>query len=182
MTHKIQEAIVYAANKHKDQYRKRQSNGISLPYITHPLEVLRRLWSWGTITESMAIAAVLHDVVEDTDAKIKDIETLFGEDVAAIVDDLTFISTGLVASDKDSYLASFENKPITSVICKIADRLCNVDDFSVHDLAYARNYYLKASSLFRTFVDRSVEADKMFNVTSSSNVYCAIHKYHWATF
>jgi len=82
-------AIEYATEKHKNQKRKY----INLPYIIHPLTVMEIIR--GTVenhTEEMLCAAVLHDVVEDTDTTIIDIKNNFGEDVAEYVYYLTDIS------------------------------------------------------------------------------------------
>ncbi len=76
----LHKAIEYAAIKHRNQYRK----GTDTPYIVHPMEVLQILAEGGCPIE-VQIAGVLHDTVEDTDATIEDIETLFGEDVAELV-------------------------------------------------------------------------------------------------
>lgn len=78
---KLNEAIRYATEKHAGQKRK----GTDIPYIVHPLETMITLSAMNA-NNQLLIAGVLHDVVEDTDATIKEISELFGTDVAALVD------------------------------------------------------------------------------------------------
>ena len=56
-------ALVFAAERHKDQTRKGKSN---IPYINHPIEVAHVLSSFGETEYDLLIAAFLHDVIEDT--------------------------------------------------------------------------------------------------------------------
>ena len=81
----ILSALSYATKAHEGQFRK--DGG---PYITHPILVSCVVAYYGG-DESMICAALLHDVVEDTDATREDIATHFGEDVAKLVDSLTKI-------------------------------------------------------------------------------------------
>lgn len=73
-------AIEFAAQRHEGQLRK----GTDIPYIMHPLETAA-ICSSMTSDEEVLAAAVLHDIVEDTDATIDDIKREFGSRVAAIV-------------------------------------------------------------------------------------------------
>lgn len=77
----IEEAIEVAAEAHQGQYRK----GTSTPYITHPYAVGLILMEAGC-TETVIIAGILHDTVEDTDLTLEFIRERFGEDIANIVD------------------------------------------------------------------------------------------------
>ena len=76
----INQAIEFAALAHLGMVRK----GNNQPYIFHPLEVLN-LVSMMTLDDEILCAAVLHDTVEDTDARIEDIEEKFGKRVAELV-------------------------------------------------------------------------------------------------
>jgi GTP pyrophosphokinase len=84
---KLEEALAYAIKAHEKQVRKSGE-----PYIIHPILVAAIVASI-TENEAMAISALLHDVVEDTYATIEDVTTLFGEDVAHLVDGLTKIDS-----------------------------------------------------------------------------------------
>ena len=77
----IESALEVAAKAHHEQYRK----GTDTPYITHPYAVGMLLMEAGC-TETVIIAGLLHDTVEDTDLTLEFIRKRFGEEVAAIVD------------------------------------------------------------------------------------------------
>jgi len=79
----LQKALNYSIEAHKLQFRKSGE-----PYIIHPILVASIVASI-TADESMAIAALLHDVVEDTPTTIEEIEEMFGGDVAHLVVGLT---------------------------------------------------------------------------------------------
>lgn len=76
----LDKAIFFAVKHHTGQLRK----GTTIPYITHPLEVMSILMRMNADIE-LQIAGVLHDTVEDTDATIEEITELFGDDVAELV-------------------------------------------------------------------------------------------------
>lgn len=78
---RIEEAIEIAAEAHQGQYRK----GTRTPYITHPYAVGLILMEAGC-SETVIIAGILHDTVEDTDLTLAFIQERFGEDIADIVD------------------------------------------------------------------------------------------------
>lgn len=76
----IEEAILFALEKHKGQRRK----GDKLPYIVHPMEVMSIIKEL-TKDENILVAGILHDTVEDTDCTLEEIEQRFGKRVAEIV-------------------------------------------------------------------------------------------------
>ncbi|MFT6779330.1 MAG: DNA-binding ferritin-like protein (Dps family) [Paraglaciecola sp.] len=79
-------ALLFASKHH--QHQKRKASGE--PYINHLIEVLQILIHFEPVCdENIKIAAVLHDVVEDTTAPIESLEFLFGDDVANLVAQLT---------------------------------------------------------------------------------------------
>ncbi len=77
---KITKAITFAAEAHHCQYRK----GSDIPYIFHPISVGRILIENDCI-ETVVIAGILHDVIEDTDTEPKEIKSQFGEKVLKYV-------------------------------------------------------------------------------------------------
>jgi GTP pyrophosphokinase len=81
----IQKALDFSIDSHKDQFRKSGE-----PYVVHPI-LVAAITAYFSNDEHMVIAALLHDVVEDTDTTIEEIEEIFGKDVAHIVDGLTKI-------------------------------------------------------------------------------------------
>jgi len=120
-------ALAFAADKHKNQRRKSGE-----AYIFHPITVAKIVASEIGLDSTSIAAALLHDVVEDTDYTLADIEQMFGEAVARIVDGLTKISH--LSSNKDNSLQAENfrkmlltlNEDIRVIIIKIADRLHNM--------------------------------------------------------
>ena len=80
----IDRALAFAAAKHCEQRRK----GSGVPYIAHPFMVSLMLSRAG-LPDHVVIAGVLHDVVEDQDVSLEEIEKRFGSEVAALVADVT---------------------------------------------------------------------------------------------
>jgi GTP pyrophosphokinase len=120
-------AFEFAANAHSGQARKDGT-----PYITHPVEATRILTTLH-VDEDTLIAALLHDVPEDTEKTIEDIDAAFGKKVAFLVDGITKLA-------KVHYQHDMEQRQIESlkklflhtakdpriIIIKLADRLHNM--------------------------------------------------------
>ena len=127
----IARAYRFAARSHAGQLRASGE-----PYITHPLEVANILTMMKMDTASIA-AAVLHDVVEDTDTTLEDIQASFGEDVAQLVDSLTKISRIKFRSKQERLAENFRKmvvamaKDLRVILIKLADRLHNMRTISV---------------------------------------------------
>ncbi len=123
---KIRKAFNFAMEAHKGMRRRSGE-----PYILHPLEVaLISTKDIGLKTTSI-ICALLHDVVEDTDYTLKDIELMFGKKVARIIDGLTKISgifdknTSLQAENFRKILLTLADD-VRVILIKLADRLHNM--------------------------------------------------------
>ena len=122
----IMKAYNYAAEKHKDQ--KRNSGE---PYIIHPLQVAYTLAEMG-LDEKTIAAALLHDVVEDTDSTHEDIVKEFGEEVAEMVEGVTKLSTIQFASVEEKQVENYRKmflamgKDIRVILIKLSDRLHNM--------------------------------------------------------
>lgn len=117
----LHKAIEYAAVMHRNQYRK----GTDVPYIVHPMEVLQILTANGCPSD-VQIAGVLHDVVEDTDATIEDIEALFGTDIAALVQSDTEEKSLCWTDRKERALSRLKTQPLTARQLLCADKLSNI--------------------------------------------------------
>ena len=124
-------AIDYATEKHAGQKRKSGE-----PYINHPLAVAEILIEWGMDIDTV-VAGVLHDTVEDTDATLDELESLFGRDVAFLVDGVTKVSQARAGMRSlDSYLPHTKDnltklmiavgEDVRVIIIKLADRLHNM--------------------------------------------------------
>ncbi len=122
---KIIKAYEYATFMHKNQKRKSGE-----PYIIHPLNVSYILAELGLDTEVIC-AALLHDVVEDTEATYEDIQVRFGNDVAELVEGVTKLSKlfeSVEEAQAENYKKMFiaMEKDIRVIILKLADRLHNI--------------------------------------------------------
>jgi len=109
----INKAILFALEKHKGQYRKFSD----LPYIAHPIRVANNV-----NTETQKIVALLHDVLEDTDATPGEIEVLFSSDVVHKVVQLTHESN----QSYYDYITHIEDEDCIAV--KVADIMDNLMD------------------------------------------------------
>ncbi|RMA58585.1 RelA/SpoT family protein [Ulvibacter antarcticus] len=123
----IRSAFDIAVDAHKDQRRKSGE-----AYIFHPIAVAKIVASEIGLDATSIAAALLHDVVEDTTYTLTDIERMFGENVARIVDGLTKISKMPYDGDVSLQAENFRkmlltlNEDIRVIIIKIADRLHNM--------------------------------------------------------
>ena len=102
------------------------------PYIMHPLAVARIVVKEIGLGSTSICAALLHDVVEDTDYTVEDIESRFGPKIASIVDGLTKISGGVFGQQASLQAENFRkllltmSEDVRGVLIKIADRLHNM--------------------------------------------------------
>jgi GTP pyrophosphokinase len=123
----IRSAFDVAVDAHKEQRRKSGE-----AYIFHPIAVAKIVASEIGLDATSIAAALLHDVVEDTSYTLADIEQMFGEAVARIVDGLTKISKMPYEGDVSLQAENFRkmlltlNEDIRVIIIKIADRLHNM--------------------------------------------------------
>ena len=102
------------------------------PYIMHPIAVAQIACSEVGLGSTSICAALLHDVVEDTDYTVEDIENIFGTKIAQIVDGLTKISGGIFGEQASAQAENFKKLLLTMsddirvIIIKICDRLHNM--------------------------------------------------------
>lgn len=102
------------------------------PYIMHPIAVAQIACSEMGLGSTSISAALLHDVVEDTDYTVEDIENIFGAKVAQIVDGLTKISGGIFGEQASAQAENFKKLLLTMsddirvILIKICDRLHNM--------------------------------------------------------
>ena len=123
----ITKAFNFAHAAHKGV--KRRSGE---PYILHPLAVARIVLNEIGLGSTSICSALLHDVVEDTDYTVEDIENIFGFKIAQIVDGLTKISGGVFGEKASEQAENFRKLLLTMsddirvILIKIADRLHNM--------------------------------------------------------
>lgn len=123
----ITKAFNFANQAHKGI--KRRSGE---PYIMHPIAVAKIVCNEIGLGSTSICAALLHDVVEDTDYTVEDIENIFGPKIAQIVDGLTKISGGIFGDQASAQAENFKKLLLTMsndirvILIKIADRLHNM--------------------------------------------------------
>ncbi len=126
----VRRAYELAAELHEGQ-----SRATGDPYIVHPLAVTEILADYGMDTATL-IAALLHDVVEDTEASIEDIEREFGDEVAALIDGVTKLDRIKFSSREEHQAATIRKmavamaKDIRVLLIKLADRTHNMRTIS----------------------------------------------------
>lgn len=144
----IRKAFDVAVDAHKDQRRKSGE-----AYIFHPISVAKIVASEIGLDATSIAAALLHDVVEDCENyNISDIEQLFGETIARIVNGLTKISS--LKKDKDISLQAENfrkmlltlNDDVRVIIIKIADRLHNMQ--TIHSLREDKQIKIASETLY----------------------------------
>jgi len=151
---KITSAYEFAAEKHKDQ--KRESGE---PYITHPIAVAQILIELGMDTDTIC-AALLHDVVEDTEASLEDLKKRFGADVANLVDGVTKLNQVSLYSKEEQQAENIRkmllsmSKDIRVIIIKLSDRLHNMRTLAFRNELKRRSVSLETMSIFVPLANR----------------------------
>lgn len=123
---KVHQAFIFGAEAHKDQRRKSGE-----PYITHPLEVAR-IMAAGRFDCDTIVAAILHDVIEDTGVSKDELAQQFGGDVAELVDgvskltQLNFETKAEAEAENMRKMLMAMAKDIRVMLIKLHDRLHNM--------------------------------------------------------
>jgi len=137
---RLAEAIRFASDSHGDQRRP-----TGAPYLEHLLEALEVLVVGASVTDpDVLTAAVLHDVVEDTDTTNEQIADRFGTHVADLVGWVTIPEPGpgeKLDAVKEKYLGRLAGAPRDAILVKLADRASNVQTLRNLSLDRQRTYY-----------------------------------------
>jgi len=157
----IQDAVAIVTEAHNEQFRK----GIfkHVPYVQHLFDVHKRVCHYLLTGEdkikvsrhNMQIAALFHDLIEDTTITYDDLVRLDGKEMADLVMEMSRDdSLGGTRKDKYEWLEGFNDKSLESIIIKIADRYSNVMDYMADEKkqAYAAFYALQAYPLFQVYL------------------------------
>lgn len=126
MTPQFLAALSFAAYKHRNQRRK---DSAETPYINHPIAVANILLNEAGITdETVLISAILHDTVEDTDTSFEEIEQQFGDQVRAVVAEVTDDKSLPKAQRKQKQIEHAGGLSDRAKLLKLADKTANLRD------------------------------------------------------
>lgn len=123
----VENALQYSIKMHGGQVRKS-----GLPFVSHCIDVANILIDWN-MDHTTVVSALLHDVVEDTEVKLSDIEEEFGSDVASLVDGVTKVENIAFRSKEHKQAENFTKlflslaRDLRVIIIKFADRLNNME-------------------------------------------------------
>ena len=171
MMNKIEEAIIYATVMHQGKARKL----VNTPYILHPLEVAQIL-SAMTDDQDVITAGILHDIVEDTDGTLAEIEKRFGERVAFLVSSESENAYPGESEDatwkrrKEESLKILKNTDDQGVrMLWLADKLANI-----RSLAGAYSEY--GEQLWESFHQRDPEMQHWYYQTIAKQLELSLNK------
>ncbi len=148
MADNVIRAIDFAKRQHAGQVRKYTNE----PYLVHPFAVAGLVASVWNSTEDMIVAALLHDVVEDCDATVREIEVMFGYQVAKMVYGLTDVSKltdGNRGVRKEIDLQHTAKADPNTKTIKLADLIDNSKTIIVCGDGFARIYMAEKKKLLR---------------------------------
>lgn len=150
-----QKAIEFAAKAHRNQYRKYTHE----PYILHPINVAEILRGLDMSIETI-VAGVLHDVVEDTDCTLDQIEKEFGKVIAEIVNGVTNVAEDKSVPRKERFWQNVQhltksNEQAQNVKC--ADIISNMKKFGEVNPDFAAQYTAEKMIV----IDHLYEADPL---------------------
>ena len=150
----ILSAYEFGAASHEGQTRKSGE-----PYITHPVAVAQELAEMHLDGEAIC-AAILHDVVEDTDATLDEINDKFGEDVALIVDGVSKLDQIQFRSRAEAQAESFRKmmlamiEDIRVILVKLADRLHNMQTLGAMPAAKKKRIARETLDIYAPIANR----------------------------
>lgn len=171
-TEKIQKAITLACIAHDGQVRISGKNEKKIPYISHPLKVATKVCStylqYLSLSESsilkieeVTIAAILHDVIEDTEYTIEQIIEEFGDNVAKLVLELTSDTDKIKEMGKAEYLAQkINHMSPDALIIKLCDRLDNISDLKSESNSFSDRYYNETIKIVN-MLDKNIYTNEM---------------------
>jgi len=180
----LDHAIDFATKMHEGQLRKSGE-----PYIIHPLQVAIFLVEWGMDMDTV-LAGILHDTVEDTDATLDRIESLFGRDVAFLVDGVTKVSQARAGMrNLESYLPQTKDnltklliavgQDVRVIIIKLADRLHNMQTLQYKSREKQIKIARETIEVFAPLADRLNMGRVRVQLEELSFKYLTPHEYEF---
>lgn len=128
---KLLDAIAFAARKHRKQRRR---DADKTPFINHPIAVAQTLAHFGKVDDTtILLAAILHDVLEDTTATPADLVEHFGYDVCTLVKEVTDDKNLSSQERKERLIERVQAASLAAKQIVIADKICNLSDVGLSD-------------------------------------------------
>ena len=122
-------AVEFAAHKHRKQRRK---DSDASPYINHPIALMHVLCDAGVNEPVILAAAALHDTVEDTKTSQEKLRTLFGDEIARLVLEVTDDKALPKAERKRLQIEHAQHMSREGALVKLADKICNLRDVATN--------------------------------------------------
>ncbi|PNV80566.1 MAG: (p)ppGpp synthetase [Dictyoglomus turgidum] len=175
----LKRAFIFAENAHKGQLRKSGE-----PYITHPVEVAKILMNLG-MEETVVIAGLLHDVLEDTNVTKEEIEKEFGKDVLSLVEAITkleklsFYPTEAYRAQNLRKMFIAMAKDIRVIIIKLADRLHNMQTLQYHEEEKQKRIAKETLEIYAPLAHRLGVWDIKWRLEDLAFRYLEPEKYHY---
>lgn len=144
----LENALKFSVKMHHGQIRKS-----GLPFVSHCIDVANKLLDW-KMDQTTIISALLHDVVEDTDVTLKDIEKEFGSEVAMLVDGVTKVENIAFRSIEHKQAENFTKlflslaNDLRVIIIKFADRLNNMETIQFLSSKKRKEIALETKEIF----------------------------------
>ena len=171
-------AIRFSADKHRNQRRKDNAQS---PYINHPIEVAQLLWEVGGVhAVNILLAAILHDTVEDTHTRPEEIRDQFGQEVLALVLEVTDDKSLPKQDRKRLQIETAPHKSYGAKLVKLADKCCNVRDLVTTppenwSLERRREYLLWSEQVVAGLRDTNAALEEFFDhVLASGKILLGI--------
>ncbi len=119
-------ALKFGAHKHRKQKRK---GADETPYFNHPIDVAETLWSVGAVRDiAILIAALLHDVIEDTKTEPEEIEQNFGRAILSLVLEVSDDKALSKERRKELQVQHAPHLTMGAKLIKLADKINNIKD------------------------------------------------------
>lgn len=170
MENGIKKAHDFVVEAHGTQKRKY----IDVPYLVHLEETAQLLHeiTEGTVHSDMYIAALLHDVVEDTDVTLQDVGREFGKRVMDLVEELTNDEVAKKAEGKKPYLSKKLNTMSKDAfLIKLCDRFSNVS--GLENRAIPRDFvkwYIRETQYILDHLDREIDDTEKFMLNKIAKI------------
>jgi hypothetical protein len=134
---------------------------------------MRTVWGWGAADPIIMTAAVLHDVLEESNMTARQLAKEFGEEVSKLVVELTHDPQD---SDKHEYLKRFSAASVPALVVKLADRYCNVQHRLLAYPAGVKAYFGKSAVLLEIMRSRHAEIVGRFGERVSTVIVAAYQR------